>query len=180
MDSVQELSRTLATFVHLFAQINYLFCHLRWLERNIRNASSPLLLMVSLIAICAIFLLTYDNPQARELYHSFGLSDGTLNLLKGITPILLIGFIIGYFCYLRYSQGRTGRNNGYDQVMFGDEESAREGEERGYVSYVPSANKEPPMPLNAKANYSGTSNSRHYVNPSFIRYQDGIEMQPTR
>jgi hypothetical protein len=108
---MDEFANHINTFVRVFASLNSLFCHVRWLEANLRNSSSLVLIVVGGIAGFSFFyLLLSKNPNLTgfqvdsNLFQNFGL--------------LLLVIIICVFLYLRLSGGNI--RGGAERVLFGD------------------------------------------------------------
>ena len=113
---MEGLTSNINTFVRLFSSINNLFCHLRWLERNIRNSSFILLLIVGLILIFALFFMN----ENQHFFDLLGFPSGTDKFIRLYGPFLIVLCIIGLFLYKRSISGSQPGN--IDSVLYGNDD----------------------------------------------------------
>jgi hypothetical protein len=122
---MEELANNINVFVRLFSSINHLFCHVRWLERNLRNSSMSVLLIVGGIFLFAMFFMSNGNDSFLE---SFGLPPGSSQFLKTYGPLLIVISLIGLFLFRRFDSGPQGGN--METVFFGDPPTSHPEDER--------------------------------------------------
>mmetsp|Transcript_3945 Transcript_3945/g.6175 ORF Transcript_3945/g.6175 Transcript_3945/m.6175 type:complete len:152 (+) Transcript_3945:64-519(+) len=114
---MDALAGHINVFVRLFSSINRLFCHVRWLERNLRNTSMSTLIIVGGIIIFCIYLVGMENGGS-SLYSSLGLPEGSEDTIRTIGPFLIVGILVGLFLARRFYAGPQG-GSGFESVMFG-------------------------------------------------------------
>lgn len=115
---MENLISNINVFVRLFSSINNLFCNIRWLERNIRNSSFSVLLIVGGILIFAFYML--DESQ-NGFFDNIGFPPGTDQLIRNYGPFLIVLGIIGLFFYKRFHSGPQSGN--IDSVLFGNDDN---------------------------------------------------------
>jgi hypothetical protein len=113
--AMEELANNINSFVRLFSSINYLFCHVRWLERNIRNSSLSVLLIVGGIIFFALYFMTDGNSSFLE---TLGFPAGSSLFFKTYGPLCIVLLLIALFLFKRFDSGSQGGN--IDTVLFGD------------------------------------------------------------
>jgi hypothetical protein len=109
MNALQQLSGNMNVFVNFFNSINRIFCQIRWLDRNLRNSSGPLLLIVG--GIVFICYLVYASPE--------GGSDGIQKMLVDQGPLVVVCGVVLVLFYRRYTEGGNSDTN-ISSVMFGN------------------------------------------------------------
>eukprot|EP01041_Mallomonas_annulata_P003919 gene3919-7814_t len=112
MEALVEMTRHINTFVRFFESINGLFCHMRWLESNIRNSSSGLLLAVGGILLFCLYL--FGGSTVRDI---LGISIQN-DILIQYGPILIVLVVLGVLFMRRQSLGPQ-HGVGFDNIMFG-------------------------------------------------------------
>jgi hypothetical protein len=111
MEGVRAITENINVFVHFFQSINMLFCHVRWLEANLRNAPTGLLFIVG--AIGCIAVLMYLAPGSDAL-----------------APIAIV-IVVGVLLWRRWRDGPT-RGATFERVMFGDPDERAAEEARAH------------------------------------------------
>jgi len=122
MQALNQMSSNMGTFVSFFSNINRLFCQVRWLERNLRNASVPLLLFCLGIMVYCAFLVSGGGGEEMP--------QGLSTFINDIVPILLVAGVIGLFMARRRMGGLAG---GFQDVFFGNAEENGSGSEVAYA-----------------------------------------------
>ena len=110
MNTLNQLSGNINVFVNFFNSINRLFCQIRWLDRNLRNSSGPLLAVVG--AIVLICYVVYASPEGGDMY-------GIPKLLVDHGPLVIVCVVIGVLLARRYREGGSPDSN-LNSVMFGN------------------------------------------------------------
>lgn len=131
---MDALSSQINVFVRLFSSINHLFCHLRWLERNIRNSSTGLMIMAGAILLFCMYSIRYMINSVHYYYNCvdsstdnsgsglltmLGFPAGSDAIFKEFAPFVIVAVIIGLFIYRRQTLGTQGGSGGFNEVMFG-------------------------------------------------------------
>lgn len=112
---MENFISNLNVFVRLFQSINNLFCHVRWLERNVRNSSGMVLLIVGSIVFFAFYLMDGNST----LFESLGFGVGIDNVIRSSGPFIIVLLIVGLFLYRRQTLGAQTNGNSFDSVLFG-------------------------------------------------------------
>lgn len=106
MNTLNQLTGNINVFVNFFASLNRLFCQIRWLDRNLRNSSGPLMALVGVIVfVCYLVYAQPDGPFAK--------------LLTDQGPLVIVCVVIGVLLTRRYQEGGNTDNN-LNSVMFGN------------------------------------------------------------
>jgi purine-cytosine permease-like protein len=145
---MENLTNNINVFVRLFASINHLFCHVRWLERNFRNSSLSVLLIVAGIILFAIYFM---DDSSNPFLESLGFPPGFSSFLKTFGPFLIVVSIIGLFIYRRFHYGPQGGN--METILFGD---------------PPRPEDERVDPQSTEKLYHGTPVAPHFVKRSMV------------
>ena len=152
---MENFTNQLNVFVRLFASVNQLFCHVRWLERNLRNSSLSVLLIVAGIILFVLLMTTAateeDERSSNLFLESLGFPPGSLSLVKVFGPILIVLAIVGLFLYRRARYG--GQEGNMDTVLFGN--SSHSEDERVH-------------PQSSEKLYHGTPVTPHFVKRSMV------------
>lgn len=155
---MENFTSQLNVFVRLFASVNQLFCHVRWLERNLRNSSLSVLLIVTGIILFVLLMTaaatgtTEEDERKSNLFlESLGFPPGSLSLVKVFGPILIVLAIIGLFLYRRARYG--GQDGNMDTILFGN--SSHSEDERV-------------DPQSTEKLYHGTPVTPHFVKRSMV------------
>jgi hypothetical protein len=119
MEALVELSRQINVFVHFFSSINNLFCHVRWLERNIRNSSMSVMIIVGFIVSMCVLMLYSETESGQVLLKSIGAAK-----ILSMLPIVIVIAVILLFCKRRSEEGPM-QGEGMDEVVFGGNHSNR-------------------------------------------------------
>jgi hypothetical protein len=99
MDGVRAITENINVFVQFFQSINALFCHVRWLEANLRNAPTGLLFIVGAIGCIAVIMYLAPGSDA-------------------LAPIAIV-IVVGVLLWRRWRDGPM-RGASFERVMFGD------------------------------------------------------------
>lgn len=117
MDTLRGLTEQINVFVRFFESVNYLFCHLRWLEQNIQNSNKMLLLVVGVICMICYFVYNSKiNGGNNELFAEAS------RIALSYLPIMTVVLLVAYFLLRRFSgttDGALGESGGFDGVLFG-------------------------------------------------------------
>ena len=104
------------TFLRVFSTINRLFCEVRWLERNLRNSNSTVMLIVGGIIIFSLIIAS-DSQGI--------LPPGFSVVLKEWGPFVIVGLVLVLFVYRRFVSGPMDGSGNLNEVMFGGSQQAR-------------------------------------------------------
>ena len=138
MEAIMALTQNINVFVRFFESINNSFCQIRWLERNIRNSSSGLLLTVGGILLISLYLI-----GGTKLASILGI-PGLDYILTNYGPILIIVLIVCILFFRRVTQGAQS-GGGFDNILFGADrnevENFNDDHRLNDVSYVDDVNR---------------------------------------
>ena len=109
MEALRQITSNINVFVNFFNSLNALFCQIRWLDRNIRNSSAPLLLVVGGIALFCYILYAYPSVAANFTS----------------APLVIVAVVVVVIVIRRY---QNGPNHDVDMqhVLFGNPADAQE------------------------------------------------------
>lgn len=99
--------------LRVFSTINRLFCEVRWLERNLRNSNSTVMIIVGGIIIFCLYTASVDSSGGNFL------PPGVNKLLMDWGPFVIIALVAGLFLYRRSVSGPMGGSGSINEVMFG-------------------------------------------------------------
>lgn len=99
--------------LRVFSTINRLFCEVRWLERNLRNSNSTVMIIVGAIILFCLFTASTGTNGGGFL------PPGIHNVLENWGPLAIIALVAGLFLYRRSLSGPMSGSGGMNEVMFG-------------------------------------------------------------
>jgi hypothetical protein len=102
-------------FLRVFSSINRLFCEVRWLERNLRNSNSTVMLIVGGIICFCLYVASTDTTSGHSV-----LPPGLQQVLTDWGPVAIIALVVALFLYRRSVTGPMEGSGNINEVMFGE------------------------------------------------------------
>jgi hypothetical protein len=165
--SMDAIVNQMNVFLRVFTSINRLFCEVRWLERNLRNSNSTVMLIVGgIIIFCVYSASTAGDGSGQTI-----LPPGLNQVLKEWGPFAIIALVLGLFLYRRSTSGPIEGSGNLNEVMFGGDRSDSGGGSREQHAEAQSWRSQSPLHAQSVSPSSHYSTVTATAPPKYIQAQ---------